>query len=792
MGNQTDILDKIYNAGVRDWEFTLQNDSLGLQLLYHTPDGWVDGGLKFSRHKTYHGVMRTVTAKELMFFKEGKDFLQRAYEAEGVDCACYLIIRKYNYTAMEYEDYHTAKFDFSTYKINEISVEIELVDDDFNEKFITRANTEVDLNTLTTLEGVTVAAFLVNTINIPAVDIQALATFSGSGIESAKQHVLPITLLTSEFSETQDAGSSYDTEASSFFYQATEARTISIDWAFEGRVSATSQQVEISIDITFKKFIALGGSTNYTVLSESDTTCSTLDFDDSGTQAITLAAGDSIILQADVTCPADYDGTNYNDIDSSGNTPITLSVSQDWVNVDARTVSGFPFYEAFLRCSQIIQDQQNPFHSTLFGRTDTPLTTYTSDGEQLGFITRGLKIRESFDGFNATMPVKLKDMFDSLSAILGLSLNIETISSVQKIRVELMEYAYDTIEVLDISDRLREQDIEKSVDPELIFSSIEVGYQKTETPEIIGGLKEFNTSSKYATIIKAVQNELKALSKYRADNQGIRKLLSAADDEDSKGDDAIFMIDAVRDGGNFLARTDENFTTISGGVDVDQSLNIAYSPARALRRLYNHLRGCLRRSLGSYVTWQTSEKNTTLVSQTTDEETAITESADVLVTDFDVPLWIPENYNVEDVPLTTTEIKAVIANPKGLIKLSDTKYGWIKDGEIQNKDGTLNATILRASMEFGAVLETQTSCIGTSDHFRLNKGYFDVTTKFAAAVEVDVYANWKTSKPAQDDFRTERLTISASCWDGLNTYFSVSSVPTHYIDPLNCTITIVI
>jgi hypothetical protein len=45
-----------------------------------------------------------------------------------------------------------------------------------------------------------------------------------------------------------------------------------------------------------------------------------------------------------------------------------------------------------------------------------------------------------------------------------------------------------------------------------------------------------------------------------------------------------------------------------------------------------------------------------------------------------------------------SDLTAILANPKGLIKLSDTKYGWILDLAIGNKENKADLRLLRANL----------------------------------------------------------------------------------------------
>jgi len=161
--------------------------------------------------------------------------------------------------------------------------------------------------------------------------------------------------------------------------------------------------------------------------------------------------------------------------------------------------------------------------------------------------------------------------------------------------------------------------------------------------------------------------------------------------KDVKGDSDYFFIDCLRNGGDFVARTNEGFTNVSGSVYADSSFNMRYSPARNIRRWGANLKAGLLYSLNSWLRWQSSDKNTTLASQYTGESSVIVENADIRANDLNDCKWINEAYMIE-VPLTVQQLQAFDANPNGIIKLSDTKYGWVNiGGSVKIKNNNLMA-----------------------------------------------------------------------------------------------------
>jgi len=266
-----------------------------------------------------------------------------------------------------------------------------------------------------------------------------------------------------------------------------------------------------------------------------------------------------------------------------------------------------------------------------------------------------------------------------------------------------LDYFFDVNVSIDISSKIRVQDIETQVIPEMFYKSIEAGYNKFEY-ENGSGILEFNTKTNWTTVIKSVFNIFQKIVSYRADGQGLRLLLLAPSDveydptKDVKGDSDIFLIDAVRDGSDFIARTNEGFGHISGSIYSYSSFNVNYSPARILRKWGGEIKASLLHSLTSYLRWQSSDKNSTLVSRLATESENVIDSADILASDLVDTRWINEKYLVK-APLTTAQLNVLNSYPHHLIKLSDTDFGWILNLKTSNKDGMSEFELLKCNLD---------------------------------------------------------------------------------------------
>jgi hypothetical protein len=698
MATQLSILQHNERNDTQYFRFYLQNASRGLIECSVQPDGWADGEVEYARSKEYRAVSRTISVSELTFVKEARDFIRDVYEAGGpIEKITFRVdYRKPDYT---YWTYYEGKIDLFTYILDEISVKVSVIDTDFKSKVFTRDDVELNLLNTVAIDGEVLTGWDDETVTMPdtSIDRQSDFTDGSAGFITTTPHLVPmVEAVGSDFTETQ--GQTYGnalTAANGFFYNSGADRILNIVGSCDAEAIGDGSPHDYYFGLFVRVLNADGslaadhGLNNNTITS--DNPSFSLAFD----KNITLYTGQSMLLCGEV----DPVGASY----KFSYTSLVLACNETFEGTPEHSTLGFPYYEAFLRLCQLITGQDNPFYSDFFGRTDTPFTTYASDGE-IGFIVRGIYFRLPGEYWDEGFPfaITLKDLFTSMTNAFNLGLAVENIGGVDKVRVEAIDYFYDNTVVLDISSRIREEDIEVSCRADSFYKSIETGYNKFEYLAV-EGLFEYNTKAIFTTsLINDKKLDLKSV--FRADNQGMRTILKAPEDpdyepsEDQKGDDEYFIVDALRSGGGFLARTDEGFTTVGGTIYADLSFNLLLTPARNLLRNGKQIKAGLLHSLTTYLKWQTSDKNTSLYTQLSTESAPLYENADILVDDLDDCRWKNETYKVSAY-LTPAEKLLIDANMNGLIKLSATKYGWIDNLKTKNKDGKAEFQLIACNLD---------------------------------------------------------------------------------------------
>jgi hypothetical protein len=80
---------------------------------------------------------------------------------------------------------------------------------------------------------------------------------------------------------------------------------------------------------------------------------------------------------------------------------------------------------------------------------------------------------------------------------------------------------------------------------------------------------------------------------------------------------------------------------IENAIFGDNSLNLDLSPARNVRNHGSIIRACAENKLSQYLTFNTSEKNSTLITQKDTETEPVDEKANIQIIDLDEPFFKP-------------------------------------------------------------------------------------------------------------------------------------------------------
>lgn len=251
----------------------------------------------------------------------------------------------------------------------------------------------------------------------------------------------------------------------------------------------------------------------------------------------------------------------------------------------------------------------------------------------------------------------------------------------------LMGYDY---EILDNSVRFRHMNdsfvnetkeldhvsnMELSVDESLIYSGVEIGFDKQDYDEI-NGRDEFHFKSSFSTGLDIKDNILSLISPYRADCYGLEFLANERDEEskDTDSDNDIFIVHARKDGDRLVLVREENggaIYAVTGVLFPDTIFNASYSPRNMLLVNKERLGICT-----DYLSFTASDGNSSIsiggVSET-------------------LPISLPVNdrrIRIDKVSLETPGLSPFPGNYRGKLSFSyagRSYEGWVS--EITEKIG---------------------------------------------------------------------------------------------------------
>lgn len=217
--------------------------------------------------------------------------------------------------------------------------------------------------------------------------------------------------------------------------------------------------------------------------------------------------------------------------------------------------------------------------------------------------------------------------------------------------------------------------MELSVDESLIYSGVEIGFDKQDYDEI-NGRDEFHFKSSFSTGLDIKDNILSLISPYRADCYGLEFLANERDEEskDTDSDNDIFIVHARKDGDRLVLVREENggaIYAVTGVLFSDTIFNASYSPRNMLLVNKERLGICT-----DYLSFTASDGNSSIsiggVSET-------------------LPISLPVNdrrIRIDKVSLETPGLSPFPGNYKGKLSFSyagRSYEGWVS--EITEKIG---------------------------------------------------------------------------------------------------------
>jgi hypothetical protein len=392
---------------------------------------------------------------------------------------------------------------------------------------------------------------------------------------------------------------------------------------------------------------------------------------------------DQNVIGAPIDWTVNFDPETYVNISAVKSCPSTIA-------------EVYMVNEALSHATEAITDNCLKVKSDYFGRTDSQPYTSSEDGcGSLRILTSGLQIRR------AEVPkffASLKDLFDGLRGIDNIGMGIETnpfIPNAQWLRIEPVEYFYSDEEILSLP---YAPEVKKSIQEQLHYSLIKVGYKKWEV-ENVNGLDEFNSNKEFRTGLDSVNNTLDITSSLIAGGYPWeitrQQSFATTGAADTKFDNETFIACVERDAYGFHIEQG-NITDAANIFSPSTAYNWRIRPYYNLMRWFKSVANSYPNIIdtANKLFFSSGTGNLTATGEIAGayptcklENSEKAENQDLHRTDFAdtteaTPLWKPEYMTLRYL-LSVKEYREIKANPYGYITVQCGTGEFIK-GYIQN------------------------------------------------------------------------------------------------------------
>lgn len=640
--------------------------------LKHLPIGWMDTDVSYSRNMKYIGVDRGYS-NQYTFVKDGAFILRKhMYEKGGVEAKLRFVFYRWNPDNGVHELFFSADIDLSQASDDPLQgVTVNLIEG--GPVKLLKANEsvpyEIPCNSsnssckLLTLDGVELNAKYnygfggkiggfhgEGTIVIPI----AFTGFEGDSVGIASGD--PALEDIQEGSYNDGEVFAYLQQSSNYFFKTFNDVEINVAGTF--KFTNDLMPLPLLDGLSFRLILITIKSDNtsqrWDLFFEDDIpegATRTVNFN----QDITLTPNEKVFLIAHMDAPG-YDYFYDKIIIDRTDMAVTFN-SRNPVS----TTYCLTYYDLFKELIKKITGDRYQAESTLLQQH---LNLMASPGDAI----RGID--------TAVIKTSLTEFADqSVMRQLNGGLCIDYASNT--IRFESREYIFNNSnELMDLGEV---SELQIDIAKELIYKQVNAGYQGKDSSDNLGK-QNFNDKKVWGTPITRANNTLDLVCKYRMDIFTIEQLrfeyFNKAETATEKDND-IFVFDTMEDGDLIVPYRDES-ATITGGTNTASWYNYRYSPANILLRNGNQLSPCLWAEIGNSVTFQSSERNKSMV--VTTGGVSIIEAADVLVDDLSDPLYYPYYFKFKTkVPYNLIEL---LQAGCGYIKFSyngNVLYGFVMD-----------------------------------------------------------------------------------------------------------------
>lgn len=726
------------------FRFTLQSDLLGARVLQTDPIGWDEVGISLHRDTIRHGLT-TQYSVELGFVKDGRAYLQRMYEAAGIEADVRLIIEQYDPNAFRWKPYYRGRVNLITRELTDLEFRANIENEDFTQRFLNRGTVPVDLLGNRSVSGSAGSTAPLTTVELHSRQVVKRYEASQTGTstlesgfmygdedDASREQVLYFGFDTPKANEFGLGAVNGGFVAGDAFtavpiYTAKENGTFDVDLALYLKIHAGVDAGQDFEKVDAKCHFRINGDPTTATRLQPDISVRAVRTYDGTIQVaprtftVNLTVGDQVFLYATYwvhEVGGVSTGIRYRATITATMQPGSYFKMRAQTSTPATPCVGLLVYEALDRLCQALTDEPDAFRSTYFGRTDTRQPQPFDGPGALTMLTSGFQLR-GFPLPSAPPPVApakdtrkslyatWQDLYGALSAAHWLGYGLETNEQGKPVvRVEPAPYFYPTRVALDLTLETPDRpaltfSVTSKELPDRYYQSVEFGYEAWQA-EQVNGLDEANTKRKWTTPLTQVDSTYSQVSKYATSAQLLeltrRQRYVDSDSLDSRSDNNNFLVCLLRRlGGGFETERNQFFAKLDGVLDPASIYNARRTPARNLRRHGAAIRAGLEALPSGYVRFAFGEGNNELVSQLATEAVPVAEKGDIRVSELEAPLWRPYSDSFT-APLTRQQLQTLLADPLGRIRYYNTRRqlreGWILDFKHDGKEQKASFTLL--------------------------------------------------------------------------------------------------
>ncbi|MBD3198017.1 MAG: hypothetical protein GF317_23405 [Candidatus Lokiarchaeota archaeon] len=654
-----------------------------------TPDNNL--GIEFTRSEKYFGVIRSLTNDLQFKFDQGDliggaDLLKTEFEANGIFGVAELTIKtRDTQNPLQYNDFYTGLIDFKSYIENKDYVQVKSIENSDVQKLFSRDEVIVNLLKTTSLDGISMTNFdMYKSTKVIG------ETISYAGLIEGLENINgPVTMAANEDSSVyygivgtiiyNDGGrlsiptvsdqklyiNDFDTESFDVNVKFTIDLGITVTYSGSGTFGVWNLYSKVKVyndtDVLQTWYDVLtitGGNVDVSITpSENDSNSASFD------QDINLQPGWYIEVETYI------EWFNFTNLNSSAEAFITknynnIETLESTIIIDDFTTNFIPIWECFLRNLQLITSNDDPLESEVIGRTDSPIQSYSADGDfSLMLVSNGFKIRGN-DKKNVS--ISFFDLFKTLDAVYNVALWYNRSNQQFEIlqKSEVFDNSIVILELGEVSNR------EISVYEGQYYNEVASGHNKKLDYEEFNGLEEYNTKTNFGTVIDSIKKELNILATCRSDGFGIilAKNAGATSKDNNKFDNDNFILDCKRGSStDFESITNDDFTLVANVFETSKKKNLNYSPKRCFLRNSNRVSPSYANKTSEDIKFLESQFNSDLQTQKTGEASSITENQDIDYSELDTPLYNLKLHKFS-FPVTAAMINVLESNPHGLIR----------------------------------------------------------------------------------------------------------------------------